>query len=217
MTKTDRRGGKRPGAGRPKGSRNRTTLAKLVGGELHLQCLDDAELVAYARHHAAEIVTTLATMVHDPKVPAAARVNAGSLILGYAYGRPRPRPSDAGDGKGTPPLAPTVPVLPPGATIPEDYPWLMANSPEEANRLVCGTQGRNPDRSKPPGERQGLGPAHRSRVWPQVGFSGYRLPLVGSQVAQVDSPPPKGGVLQSLCANLWGQSHVVIFINLCNL
>lgn len=72
-------GGRRPGAGRPKGSKNRATLAREAG-------LPDA--VEAARAYAVAAWRALAEVMKDPKAPAAARVKAASEILSRAYGRP---------------------------------------------------------------------------------------------------------------------------------
>ena len=72
-------GGKRPGAGRPKGRRNRATLAREAG-------LPDA--VEAARALVDDVWEMLGAVVRDPEAPAAARVRAGLAILDRAYGKP---------------------------------------------------------------------------------------------------------------------------------
>ena len=94
------RGGKRKGAGRPAGSRNKSTLARLVGKELQLEVLDDAELVLLCRDRAPEVVSILVEIARDPDAPAQARVNSASLLLSYGYGRPGAKPpADLGTGR----------------------------------------------------------------------------------------------------------------------
>lgn len=72
-------GGARPGAGRPKGSRNKATLARAAG-------LPDA--VAAARTYAAQAFDVLAEVMGDTEAPASARVKAATELLNRAYGRP---------------------------------------------------------------------------------------------------------------------------------
>ena len=86
-------GGSRKRAGRPKGSKNKSTLARLVGKELGLEILDHADLVMLARDRAPEAIAVLVQIARDPNAPAQARVNSASLILGYGYGRPGASPS----------------------------------------------------------------------------------------------------------------------------
>ena len=74
-------GGKRRGAGRPKGSRNRATLAREAG-------LPDA--VEAARAHAAQAFEVLAGVMGDTEAPASARVKAAGMLLDRAYGRAVP-------------------------------------------------------------------------------------------------------------------------------
>lgn len=80
-------GGKRPGAGRPRGAKDKAT--REAGGEL-------AKL---ARTHTA---TALGALVHVATngESEAARVSAASAILDRGYGKP-PQPHD-GDGQGGP-------------------------------------------------------------------------------------------------------------------
>ena len=82
-------GGKRPGAGRPKGSRNKATLARAAG-------LPDA--VAAARAYAAQAFDVLAEVMGDAEAPAAARVKAATELLNRAYGRPPALDSRERDG-----------------------------------------------------------------------------------------------------------------------
>ena len=83
------RGGKRPGAGRPKGSRSRSTLAKLVGGNLKLTVLDDGEFINLCRDQAPRLIQLLVKIANDPNVAGSARVGAATAVVNHAYGRPR--------------------------------------------------------------------------------------------------------------------------------
>lgn len=65
------KGGKRTGAGRPKGSRNKTTV----------------DVKAIAQSYGADAVKTLAEMMKDKKAPPAARVAAAKELLDRGYGR----------------------------------------------------------------------------------------------------------------------------------
>lgn len=89
-------GGKRPGAGRPKGSRNRTTKA----------------CEAVAREHAPRMFEVLAEVANDATEPAAARVAAAKAVLDRAYGRPR-QSVEVGGAQDLPAL--TVEFVGPGA------------------------------------------------------------------------------------------------------
>lgn len=72
-------GGSRKGAGRPKGSRNKATLARAAG-------LPDA--VEAARAYAGQAFEVLAEVMGDSEAPASARVKAAGMLLDRAYGRP---------------------------------------------------------------------------------------------------------------------------------
>lgn len=66
------RGGKRPGAGRPKGAPNKVT----------------ADVKAIALEYSQEAVDTLAEVMRDKGAPAAARVAASNAILDRGFGKP---------------------------------------------------------------------------------------------------------------------------------
>ena len=90
-TTAKRRGGRRPGAGRPKGSRNKATLAREVAGRT---------LTELAREATTAAVDTLRDVMTDPAVPGSARVAAATALLDRAYGRPAQRveaPPSRGD------------------------------------------------------------------------------------------------------------------------
>lgn len=66
------RGGKREGAGRPKGTPNKATIA-----------IKDA-----AREYTEKALLTLADVMTDVEQPAAARVSAANALLDRGYGKP---------------------------------------------------------------------------------------------------------------------------------
>jgi hypothetical protein len=67
-----KRGGARPGAGRPKGSPNKAT----------------AGLRDLARKYTDGALETLSTIMDDKNAPAAARVSAANALLDRGYGKP---------------------------------------------------------------------------------------------------------------------------------
>lgn len=71
------RGGKRAGAGRPKGSRNVATKEQI------------ADLAALARQAAPGALETLIKVSKNPEETGSARVAAANAILDRAYGRPQ--------------------------------------------------------------------------------------------------------------------------------
>ena len=75
-------GGRRRGAGRPAGSRNRSTLAREAGA---------ATLAELARESTADAITALREVMLDPEAPASARISAATALLDRGYGRPSPR------------------------------------------------------------------------------------------------------------------------------
>lgn len=66
------RGGKRPGAGRPKGAVNKAT----------------ASVREAAQAFTNDALSTLAEIMRSPEHPAAARVSAASAILDRGHGKP---------------------------------------------------------------------------------------------------------------------------------
>lgn len=78
------RGGKRVGAGRPKGSRDTATVEQ------------KATLEELARSHAPLALQTLADVARGSESDAA-RVSAASAILDRGYGKPRQSVEHAGD------------------------------------------------------------------------------------------------------------------------
>lgn len=69
------RGGARPGAGRPKGSKDKTT--REVG----------ATLSELARAHTSSALATLIELMNDRLQPGAVRVSAANSLLDRGYGR----------------------------------------------------------------------------------------------------------------------------------
>lgn len=78
------RGGKRPGAGRPKGSRDTATVEQ------------KATLEELARSHTPLAMQTLADVAQKSESDAA-RVSAAQAILDRGYGKPRQAVEHAGD------------------------------------------------------------------------------------------------------------------------
>lgn len=68
----DNKGGKRSGAGRPKGSVNKST----------------AEIKAYAQKHGKKAIQTLVTLMEDENIAPATRRAAAADVLDRGYGRP---------------------------------------------------------------------------------------------------------------------------------
>lgn len=89
-------GGKRPGAGRPRGARSKSTLEKVRDTALQLAVLEDNELTMLARDRVPELLALLVKIARDPGVSGAARVNAAQCVIAYAFGRPRLRAEASG-------------------------------------------------------------------------------------------------------------------------
>jgi len=70
------RGGKRPGAGRPKGSRNKVTEEKRK------------RLADLAQEYTEEALEALVSVVRDGEAPHSAKVNAATALLDRAHGKP---------------------------------------------------------------------------------------------------------------------------------
>ena len=75
----ENRGGKRPGAGRPPGSRNKATLAREAGAKT---------LTDLARERTEFALDALADVAGDANATASARVSAAIALLDRAWGRP---------------------------------------------------------------------------------------------------------------------------------
>lgn len=69
-------GGKRPGAGRPKGSKDKAT--KEAG----------AQLSELARQHTADALQTLVEVCNNKRATDSARITAAAAILDRGYGKP---------------------------------------------------------------------------------------------------------------------------------
>ena len=93
------RGGKRPGAGRPKGVRNKVTVAQLDGVQT---------LTELAREMTEAALSVLESIMNSPDVTPTARVAAANALLDRAWGRPAQR-LDVDPDPGPDP-AETVPV-----------------------------------------------------------------------------------------------------------
>ena len=96
-----RHGGRRPGAGRPPGSRNRATLAREADGRT---------LTELAREKTAFAVGVLESVAADADAPASARISAAKALLDRAWGRPSQRVEidDGSPGEGEGGAAPLV-------------------------------------------------------------------------------------------------------------
>ena len=80
------RGGKRPGAGRKPGSKNKLTKAT------------KASITELAMSHAATAIETLVGIMQSELAPAAARVSAANAVLDRAVGKAM-TVDDGGDGE----------------------------------------------------------------------------------------------------------------------
>ena len=77
--KKGKHGGRRQGAGRPPGSRNKATLAREAGAKT---------LTDLARENTEAALAALLEVAGDATAPAAARVTAATALLDRAWGRP---------------------------------------------------------------------------------------------------------------------------------
>ena len=73
------KGGKRRGAGRPNGARNKATLAREAGAKT---------ITELAREKTERALEVLESIMNDEKAPASVRVTAANSLLDRAYGRP---------------------------------------------------------------------------------------------------------------------------------
>lgn len=74
---TVKHGGKREGAGRPSGARNKATVER------------KASLTELAQAHAESAIATLAEVMMDGEAPHSARIAASNALLDRGYGRPQ--------------------------------------------------------------------------------------------------------------------------------
>ena len=73
------RGGRRRGAGRPPGARNKATLAREAGAK---------SLTELAREKTERALDVLESIMNDETAPASVRVTAAKALLDRAHGRP---------------------------------------------------------------------------------------------------------------------------------
>lgn len=79
-------GGARPGAGRPKGSKNKSTLAKEVVAEI--LDVEDAQLLEAAVHKRGhQMLMELEQIIIDPTQPVGARIMAARVALPFMLPR----------------------------------------------------------------------------------------------------------------------------------
>lgn len=75
-------GGKRPGAGRPKGSKNKMTIARAAVAEiLDVDERDTLDAAVQKRGHS--LLLELERIAHDPTQPLAARIAAARVALPF--------------------------------------------------------------------------------------------------------------------------------------
>lgn len=80
------RGGKRPGAGRPKGSKNKTTIAREAVSEvLGIDPSDTLEAAVHQRGHT--LLSEMERIVLDPTQPIGARIMAARTVLPFLLPR----------------------------------------------------------------------------------------------------------------------------------
>ena len=90
------RGGYRPGSGRRKGSKNKTTIAREAVGEF--LGVDDSETLESAIHRRGHsLLLEMERIAHDPTQPVAARIMAARTALPFLLARrTEPRQPDGG-------------------------------------------------------------------------------------------------------------------------
>ena len=81
VTINNGKGGRRRGAGRPKGARNKATLAREAGAKTI------TELAQEKTENALEV---LVSIMNDENAPATVRLSAANSVLDRAHGRPAP-------------------------------------------------------------------------------------------------------------------------------
>lgn len=80
------RGGKRPGAGRPKGSKNKSTIAKEAIAEI--LDVDDAQMLEAAIHNRGHsLLLEMERIATDPTQPVGARIMAAKTALPFLLPR----------------------------------------------------------------------------------------------------------------------------------
>ena len=79
-------GGRRPGAGRPKGSKNKTTIARAAVAEiLDVDERDTLDAAVHKRGHS--LLLEMERIAHDPTQPLAARITAARVALPFLLPR----------------------------------------------------------------------------------------------------------------------------------
>jgi hypothetical protein len=88
-----RHGGKRPGAGRPKGSKNKTTIAREAVAEiLDVDERDTLDAAVHKRGHS--LLLEMERIAHDPTQSLAARIAAARVALPFLLPRREPQGED---------------------------------------------------------------------------------------------------------------------------
>jgi hypothetical protein len=88
----DNQGGKRRGAGRPKGSKNKTTIAREVVAEI-IDAPDPRKLASAIHKRGHAMLIELERIVLDPTQPNAARIMAARTALPFMLPKlPEPKP-----------------------------------------------------------------------------------------------------------------------------
>ena len=83
---THQHGGKRPGAGRPKGSKNKATIARLAVAEvLDVDERQTLEAAVHKRGHS--LLLEMERIAHDPTQPLGARIAAARTVLPFLLPR----------------------------------------------------------------------------------------------------------------------------------
>lgn len=90
----DQRGGKREGAGRKKGSKNKTTIAREVIGEI-IDAPDPMKLASAIHQRGHALLLELERIALDPTQPIAARIMAARTALPFMLPK-LPEPKDSG-------------------------------------------------------------------------------------------------------------------------
>lgn len=86
-------GGKRPGAGRPKGSNNKMTIAPAAVAEiLDVDARDTLDAAVHKRGHS--LLLEMERIAHDPTQPIAARITAARVALPFLLPRREVEPKE---------------------------------------------------------------------------------------------------------------------------
>jgi hypothetical protein len=84
----DNRGGKREGAGRKKGSKNKVTVAREAIAEV-LDAPDPMKLAAAIHQRGYQMLLEMERIVLDPTQPVAARIMAAKVVLPFMLPKPQ--------------------------------------------------------------------------------------------------------------------------------